>query len=256
MAWKTGTSYGHRDAWTIAYTPAYTVGVWMGNVTGRPSKALIGIEAAAPVAARILDRLSEESPGWYAAPRGVARVELCAASGLPPGPRCVPGARDLRIVDRAPRETCAVHQEVRVDAGTGTRVCAGCAPGRECARQVVECWPLDVAAWLKSHEPRRPLVPDHLPGCARASGADAPPRILAPAAGQSYVLEEGDGDATSRLMLKAAARTGRLHWFVDGTYVAATASLEPLFWPLRRGAHTILCAGDSGRSHSVGIVVR
>ena len=86
--------------------------------------------------------------------------------------------------------------------------------------------------------------------------SDAPPRILAPAAGQAYVLAEGASAATSRLMLKAAARTGRLHWFVDGTYVAATAPLEPVYWPLRRGAHTILCAADSGRSCSVGIVVR
>ena len=69
MAWKTGTSYGHRDAWTVAYTPHYTVGVWLGNFNGKPARALVGMTAAAPVAARILDQISR--PGlrtWYRRP--------------------------------------------------------------------------------------------------------------------------------------------------------------------------------------------
>ncbi len=257
MAWKTGTSYGHRDAWTVAYTPSHTVGVWLGNFDGRASRALVGIEAAAPVAARILDRLEEESPAWYATPRGVERVPLCAVSGLPPGPACGDTTRELVFTDRLPREPCPVHREIRVDAGTGARVCAGCAAGRACGRRVVERWPADVAAWLRLHQPGRPLVPGHLPGCARAAAAEPPPTILAPAAGQAYVLEAAaDGGAPGRLMLKAAARGERVYWFVDGAFVAEADPLEPVFWPLRRGAHTIVCAGASGRSRSVVISVR
>ncbi len=257
MAWKTGTSYGHRDAWTVAYTPAYTVGVWMGNFDGRPARALVGIEAAAPVAARILDRLSEEAPGWYAPPPGLARVDLCAVSGVPPGPRCGTAVRDWGIADRRPREeTCPVHREIRVDAGTGMQVCAGCAGGRACAPRVVERWPADVAAWLRVHQPARPLAPPHVPGCTRAPASEPLPEILAPAAGQAYVLEAAGGDASSRLLLKAAARAGSLHWFVDGAFVATTAPLEPAFWPLARGTHTILCVTDAGRGRSVVIAVR
>ncbi len=69
IAFKTGTSYGQRDAWTFAYNPEYTVGVWMGNFNGRSSKALVGIEAAAPLAVRIFDWLYTNKPlVWYAKP--------------------------------------------------------------------------------------------------------------------------------------------------------------------------------------------
>ncbi|MFW6162381.1 MAG: penicillin-binding protein 1C, partial [Planctomycetota bacterium] len=89
MAWKTGTSYGHRDAWTVAFTPAYTVGVWVGNFDGRPSGALVGIRAAAPVARTLMDRIAGEAGSpWFERPPSVATRPVCPVSGLPPEPHC------------------------------------------------------------------------------------------------------------------------------------------------------------------------
>ncbi len=69
IAFKTGTSYGQRDAWTFAYNPEYTVGVWLGNFNGKSSKALVGLEAATPVAVRIFDWLyAGKTLVWYAKP--------------------------------------------------------------------------------------------------------------------------------------------------------------------------------------------
>ncbi len=91
-AWKTGTSNGHRDAWCVAVNRDVTVGVWLGNKSGRPAAALVGIAAAAPVAGDILTRVCGRGAIVpLPPPRSTEPVLLCAASGLPAGPSC--GAR-------------------------------------------------------------------------------------------------------------------------------------------------------------------
>lgn len=89
-AWKTGTSAGFRDALTIATSPTYTLGIWLGNPTGRPAPALVGIEAAAPLAFQILHSLPTppETPLFFPQPPSVQERRVCPTSGLPPGPLC------------------------------------------------------------------------------------------------------------------------------------------------------------------------
>ena len=77
IALKTGTSYDHKDAWTISYNPEYTIGVWIGNFSGRSSKALVGIEAAAPVCVRIFDWLyTNKIAQWYSKPAVMPKHNL------------------------------------------------------------------------------------------------------------------------------------------------------------------------------------
>jgi penicillin-binding protein 1C len=376
MAWKTGTSFGHRDAWTIAYTPEYTVGVWLGNFSGKPSRELVGVRAAAPVAARIMDRIHAGTRrAWYVPPPSVESRRLCAVSGMPLGDHCPHAAQGLFLRGRPPDRPCSVHVEVkmtsgsdlkiqnkqppkplatslictlrsdpergdgrppaRVEArtipnsrfpipdcgpegcepqaahplsvpdsrrpktdhpiprrapepdGSGTesyaeaaevaeknhdlaeaanrksqiakkelvRLCPHCATGRDYAVRVMQSWPPELAAWLRQHGQGADLVPPHFPGCPRGAEDDAPPQILSPAASQSYVLV-GDGPDREKLLLKATSRMDKLYWFIDGSLHGTTAPLEPSFWPLQRGPHTIVCSDPAGRSASVAIEVR
>jgi penicillin-binding protein 1C len=89
VAWKTGTSNGHRDAWTIAYNPAYVVGVWVGNPTGGGGARLVGIEHAAPTALRIFRRIYPSGVGpWFARPADLETRRVCPVSGCVAGPLC------------------------------------------------------------------------------------------------------------------------------------------------------------------------
>jgi len=254
LAWKTGTSWGHRDAWTLAWTPRYTVGVWLGNFDGRRSAALTGVQAAAPVAARILQAVhAQESCAWYARPADVAERTVCVASGMAPGPHCSATVSDLCLRDRSDRSPCTVHAEVRIDRRTGCCLCPQCAAGRSHDVRVVECWPSGVAAWLRQRDPARPLMPPHLPGCPAARIAGGGPRILSPPPARTYVAT---GLSCDRLLLKAAGGGQALYWFVDGRLHATGAPLEGRFWPMERGTHTVLCTDEAGRSDSVCVVVR
>ncbi|MBN2450141.1 MAG: penicillin-binding protein 1C [Lentisphaeria bacterium] len=88
VAWKTGTSAAHRDAWCIAYNAEVTVGVWLGNKSGRPAAGLVGIRAAAPVAGDILTRICRPGTPPLPPPRGTVAVRLCRRSGLAATPDC------------------------------------------------------------------------------------------------------------------------------------------------------------------------
>ena len=84
VAWKTGTSNGLHDAWCIAYTPEYTLGIWFGNKSGRASSALVGAKAAAPVAGQIFMRLynGRQPPDWHDDTPLLVPQKLCKATGL------------------------------------------------------------------------------------------------------------------------------------------------------------------------------
>ena len=87
IAWKTGTSYGNRDAWAIGVTPRYAVGVWVGNATGEGRPDLRGSFAAAPVLFDVFGLLPDA--GWFAMPAGALQeVTVCARSGMRAGPNC------------------------------------------------------------------------------------------------------------------------------------------------------------------------
>lgn len=110
FAFKTGTSYDHRDAWTIAYNPEYTIGVWLGNFSGKPSKVLVGVETAAPIAAEIFDRiyLNRQAP-WYTVPDEVDERWVCAVTGEPASEDCPNKIKDYYIKGKSRDRACNIH---------------------------------------------------------------------------------------------------------------------------------------------------
>ncbi|MEI8012626.1 MAG: hypothetical protein WCI27_09165, partial [Candidatus Omnitrophota bacterium] len=98
IAFKTGTSYGQRDAWTFAYNREYTIGVWLGNFSGVSSKSLVGLEVATPVAVKIFDWLySERSIAWYDRPNSIG---LRGDNDLYVKSVALPGAQTVEVSDR------------------------------------------------------------------------------------------------------------------------------------------------------------
>ncbi len=110
MAIKTGTSTHYRDVWAVAYTPEYTLAVWVGNFDGRPTANLSGATAAAPIVADLAAVLFAGSPpAPFLKPAGVIEAEVCAFSGLKPGPGCVHRRREFFISGTEPQAVCTYH---------------------------------------------------------------------------------------------------------------------------------------------------
>lgn len=111
IAFKTGTSYGLRDAWTAAFTPEWTLVVWLGDPGGAPRGKLVGLTAAAPAAARIMLRLTKKDAPWFALPPSVKKTELCPLSGAPPNRWCPSRVTGLVIRGVTSSEPCRLHAE-------------------------------------------------------------------------------------------------------------------------------------------------
>ena len=117
VAWKTGTSYDHKDAWTISYNPEYTVGVWLGNFSGKSSNVLVGVETAAPVAIRIFDWLyANKTAPWYEMPNTIGERYVCALSGEPASENCEHQVKDLYIKRFSAMRKCRLHNNIDVEA--------------------------------------------------------------------------------------------------------------------------------------------
>ena len=259
LGYKTGTSFGLRDAWTVAFTADHVVGVWIGDPRGKGTSGLVGVETAAPVALGIAAELSrrgtKEIPGD---PEAILEKRLvCALSGFPAGRSC-PRTTESRFPrgSESP-EPCTVHRTILVDVESGHEVCRACAGGRSVFERVVEAWPNDVELWFEREGIRRQGIPPaHLPSC-RAIRDQGKPSILSPANNSEYLLARGLRFSQDLLLSAAAAPgTASLHWFVDGRLIEKARPAKDVRWSLQRGQHEIRCVDNQGRAAAVKIRVQ
>ncbi|MEG2019146.1 MAG: penicillin-binding protein 1C [Synergistaceae bacterium] len=110
IAFKTGTSYGLRDAWTAAVTKKYTLVVWLGDPTGKPTNTLIGLKTATPPAIKIMRALTPDGTKWFDKPHDVKERQVCPLSGAPRNQHCPQAITELYIKDTSATEPCTMHK--------------------------------------------------------------------------------------------------------------------------------------------------
>jgi penicillin-binding protein 1C len=245
VAWKTGTSWGFRDAWTVGVFGPYVLAIWVGNFSGEGSPAFVGVQAAAPLFFEIVDSLAAQDRVPFVPrrpPAALQRVQVCALSGGLPTSSC-PHARPTWFVPgRSPIEPCHIHRTFALDA-QGRRTCRG--GGRS---EVFEVWPSDLARlFALAGLPRRP-VPPLAPGCAEDRGDGLAPRISSPLAGVTYTLRPGGQEEAIALEAAVDGDAEELFWFVDDSFVGRARGGAPLFWRPRAGQFTVRAVDDRGRA--------
>jgi penicillin-binding protein 1C len=246
--WKTGTSFGFRDAWAAGSGPQYTAVVWTGNVDHAASTALVGSEAAGPVLFDVLEGLADRArkPAPEQPPDDLTSVEVCAYSGHIAGDACEHRVKVLAPLHAVPTAPCPYHHTYEVDRATGRAITPACRrPDGDYERKSFVVLPSAVAAWLTAHERAVPEAPSFGDGCAPDS--DAPPVMLTPGEGQIVTLVPGLPPERQSVQLTASAHTPNLAWFVDGELIGTAAASARVFWTPSPGTHEIVVADDSGR---------
>lgn len=261
-AWKTGTSYAYRDAWTVGVTGDYVLAVWVGNFDGSSNPHLVGRKAAAPLFFSIADALPDAGTARASnsppPDLNLTRVDVCANTGDLPGPHCpettdawfIPGVSPIRISD--------VHRAVRIDVKTGLRACRG-QDIASTRTEIYEFWPSDIDRLFRQAGIGLRRPPPYAPGCtldARAAEGNAPD-ITSPDSTITYQLRPSRLDA-EQLGFAAVtdADVESLYWFVDQRFVAEVERGETFFWQPEIGDFTVSVVDDQGRASSHELHVR
>ena len=258
IAWKTGTSYGHRDAWSIGYNPEFTVGVWVGNFDATGVPELIGVDVAAPILFAIFNALeSNRNQKWFEQPETVKRRKVCALSGMIPSPNCPETKEELYIPGVSPAKVCNIHRKIDIDKKTGKRLCSICRQGREFETKIVCQWPAEIASWMERNGFPVDDIPEHFPDCPRILSGGRPV-ILSPTAQTVYKIRRGVDVAYQKILLEATVSndTKNIFWLLDGKLVAEVDPKEKIFITPEPGKHRITCLDDLGRSAEVRFVVK
>jgi len=257
VAWKTGTSWGFRDAWSVGVFGPYVLAVWVGNFDGSSNPAFVGVQAAAPLFFDLIDALLALQPGLSASPAGpppgLSRVEVCAASGDLPNAECPQRVTTWFIAGKSPIRVSEVHRRVVIDVRTGRQACPPYDPVTT-RSEVYEFWPSDLQRlFAQAGIPRR--QPPAAGDCGnQVDSRGAPPQITSPHTAVTYTLrEEG---ASIPLQANAGGDAHALYWFVDDAYVGTSRPGVGLAWmPPHGGMFEVRAVDDLGRVDALTVAV-
>ncbi|QJT08126.1 penicillin-binding protein 1C [Oceanidesulfovibrio marinus] len=257
VAWKTGTSFGHRDAWAIGFSAHYVVGVWTGNLDGRAAKGISGARHAGPLLFDVL-RAVEEPGAPLPMPDNLAldTVEVCTEDRELPNPFTPRTMAITVIAGRTKLKRSTLHQRIFVNPDTELRVEGRCLATIKAEPRVVRTPPEELIAWELSRGIPVQTAPPLSPECS-AVPATGGPAIVSPSATTPYVLRSDAPDEFQRIPLVARTDGGdsNLYWFQDGALVAQGGVAENLFLAARKGEHRIVVQDSQGRSDSLTFTV-
>lgn len=265
VAVKTGTSQGHRDAWTVAYSDRLLVAVWVGNHDWRRMQGLTGAAAAAGAAHRILDEAMPDRaphrsvPTSFAAPDGYEVRTICALSGRLAGPDCPAKKGELFAPGTEPHQACPFHAKVRIDRRNGLRAGPLCAE-RQVRERAMLTLPPEYERWARAqHLELAPLDESPLCPSAATDARRAAVRIREPHHRSRYLADPDTPEelSTVRLAASVVPRSETIEWIVDGQPLARVGFPHEARLPLTPGPHTIRAAivGRAIESAAVTIVV-
>lgn len=255
IAWKTGTSYGFRDAWAVGVTPRYAVGVWVGNATGEGKPGLVGARTAGPVMFDIFNLLP--SSHWFSTPYPeFTEAEVCRYSGHLKSRFCeetdtifvLPGG--LRTV------ACPYHHQVNLTADEKFRVYEDCV-GQEAT---IQCnWFTLPPAWewyYKQHHPEYKTLPPFKSGC----GEDThnPMQFIYPQMNaRVYLPKQLDGSKGElTIELVHSSPNATVYWHLDNTYVTVTEDFHKVTISPSEGKHAMTAVDGDGNTLSVTFFVQ
>lgn len=262
VAWKTGTSYGFRDAWAVGGTRRYTVGVWVGRPDGTPLPGQYGAVTALPLMFEVIDTLPHaRSDGASAAPpANVAETEVCWPLGLPPeidAPQLcqrrlkawtLDGAVPPTFPERDARLWSTGRVRFDIDAASGARLSAECAKPHPRTRKVeLARWPALASPWLTAQARQESTLPALAADCV-ADGREAAQELRIDGLNDRATLARAPGSFHgARLRVRALGTESRVQWLLDGRWIAQTEGTQGFVRDYGEpGDHTLTALADSG----------
>ena len=255
VAWKTGTSYGGRDAWAIGVTPRYVVGVWVGNATGEGRSGLTGVGYAAPILFDIYSLLPDAP--WFDQPYDeLEEVAVCRQSGHKASAIC--DEVDTVYIPRTGVATpvCPYHRIVHLSQDGQYRVNSSC---ESVSRMHERSWfvlPPAQAYYYKNYHVEYQALPPLKPGCEEDQSRQI--AILYPEHQAVLYLPKGFSGEREKVVMRAthARSDATLYWHLDDVYLGETRQIHQMACLIEPGNHILTLLDEDGNRRSILFEVR
>ena len=247
VAWKTGTSFGFRDAWSIGIDTKYAVGVWVGNADGEGRPGLIGVYTAAPILFDIF-KLLPHSSNWFSTPYDeMVKIPICKQSGFRPLAIC---EKDTvwALKSHIKMDVCKYHKIIHLDSTFQWQVNANCEDISNIKHLPWFVLPPVEAFYYKSKSPSYKELPPFRADCFKDNTQASMELIYPQMHAIIYVPKDIDGKLSSTIF-KAAHReeTAIIHWHLDNQYLASTQHFHEIKLQPKAGIHQLTLVDERGQ---------
>ncbi|MFN2396076.1 MAG: penicillin-binding protein 1C [Bacteroidales bacterium] len=253
IAWKTGTSFGHRDAWAIGLNPDYVVAVWVGNASGEGRPNLTGISAAAPILFDVFGLLPPSV--WFEKPfDDMQSVAICRQSGHRASPFCNETDSILIPVKGLETIACPYHQLVHLNPERTQRVTDQCVSIDKIITQSWFVLPPAMEWFYKKKNPFYKELPAYMPGCNPVNESN-PMALLYPRISEAQIVIPRDLDGKStETIFEAAHREDdvTIYWHLNNEYLGHTQYFHKMALQPGKGHHLLTLVDEEGNFLEVG----
>ncbi len=255
IAWKTGTSFGFRDAWAVGFNKRYVVGVWVGNADGEGRPGIIGVEAAAPILFDVFDYLPRAE--WFDKPLDeFVEIEKCEQSGMRANEQCV----EKKWVS-LPRETektglCTFHRLIFLDESEKYQVTSDCYKIANMKQKPWFVLPPKAGFYFQKRSPTYREVPPMKKGCENSQG-NFQLSVLYPKNESRIVATRSESGGYSLGVLEAIHREPNavLYWHLNNNYLGETSHIHQKEVELVPGRYTLQLLDELGNSEKINFEV-
>jgi penicillin-binding protein 1C len=256
IAWKTGTSFGNRDAWAIGVTPDFAIGVWVGNASGEGRHLLTGVHYAAPVLFELFSMLPK-TKHWFEQPYDeMIKVAVCSKSGYLASNIC-DEIDSTWIVNTAQMQpVCPYHKLVHLNRDETYRVNSDCCSVSEIISKPWFVLP-PVQEWyyrLKHHDYR--MLPPFMTGCSEEDSS--PVDVIFPIHDSEIVITKQIDGSVGNVVLQAVHRNpnASIFWHIDNEYAGTTKIYHQLAVQPSAGEHSLILVDSDGNSKKINFFVK
>ncbi|MCH2489794.1 MAG: penicillin-binding protein 1C [Flavobacteriales bacterium] len=243
IAWKTGTSFGFKDAWAVGVTPAYAIGVWVGNADGEGRPGLTGLQTAAPIMFEVLEELPTSQ--WFATPYDeLVEAQICDQSGHLAGVYCTESTRTFIPKNGVKTAPCPYHQNIFLDASQTYRVNSSCYPLASMQQQQWFALPPVLEYYYAPLHPEYQVLPPFQSECLQ--DGEQQMDFIFPKQREAVLLPKDFNEEVNEVIFKLAHRSPEttVYWYLDDHYIGSTNTFHELAVAPRPGSY-ILTATDA-----------
>ncbi|MFP4662014.1 MAG: penicillin-binding protein 1C [Halanaerobiales bacterium] len=228
IAWKTGTSYGNRDAWAVGVSPRWTIAVWVGNFSGEENKNLTGLDAAAPLLFRIFNSLNGETyNNWFEAPDDLKEIMVSANTGYRLRQNIGNEVKVLAPNSARPLRFSPYEKLIFVNDAETEEVCSMCWEADDVKEKYWLVYPPDVIEYMKNRGSRYLAIPPHRRDCP-AAGSYNPIDFIYPRDESVIQIPRGLDGQYQKIKFKIAHsyQDTKLYWYLNENYLGETNGLH------------------------------